>query len=41
MVQQQEIELERRKQDYSDKMDADMKRYEELLKTKEEEAKQF
>jgi hypothetical protein len=39
MIQQQEIELERRKQDYADKMDADLKRYEELLKTKEEEAK--
>jgi predicted peptidase len=39
MIQAHQIELERRRQDYQDKMDADSERFKEL-KTQEEE-KQF
>lgn len=39
MLQQHEIELERRRQDYEDKMKADELRFQELLTSKEEEAR--
>lgn len=39
MIQQHEIELERRRQDYEDKMKADELRFQELLASKEEEAR--
>jgi hypothetical protein len=41
MIQAHQIELERRRQDYQDKMDADSERFKELKTQKEEEEKQF
>lgn len=41
MTQAHQIELERRKQDYNDKMEADALRYQELLNQKQEEAEKF
>jgi hypothetical protein len=41
MTQAHQIELERRKQDYNDKMEADAMRYQELLNQKQEEAERF
>ena len=41
MQQSQQIELERRRQDYEDKMKADELRFSELLQQKEEEAHRF
>lgn len=41
MTQAHQIELERRKQDYNDKMEADALRYQELLSQKQDEAEKF
>lgn len=41
MTQSHSVELERRKSDYSDKMEADAVRYSELMNTKQEESEKF
>mmetsp|Transcript_34020 Transcript_34020/g.25111 ORF Transcript_34020/g.25111 Transcript_34020/m.25111 type:complete len:144 (+) Transcript_34020:745-1176(+) len=41
MIQAHQIELERRRQDYNDKIEADSERYKLLKAEKEEEAKRF
>ena len=41
MIQAHEIELEKRKQDYQDKMHADEIRFQELTNQKDEEARKF
>ena len=41
LTQAHEIEMERRKQDYTDKMDADQQRFNELQQAKDEDARKF
>ena len=41
MIQQHDIEMQRRKADYADKMDADQQRFDELQSQKDDDTRKF